>query len=187
MDEPEARRIASFLDLRASAPRADLAFVFGSKLAEPAYLAADLFVHGSVRRIVLTGGPNPLTDVNAADAHLALLLEWGVPGNRILVENESKNTSQNVELALAEVAKEPGLDRFSSVVAVMKWYHARRAMMTLRHHLLRAYATIASLTSRRVAGVVTSTSTRTASTASATYSRSGASYRSFSKRRRLPR
>ena len=143
MDEPEARRIASFLDLRASAPRADLAFVFGSKLAEPAYLAADLFVHGSVRRIVLTGGPNPLTDVNAADAHLALLLEWGVPGNRILVENESKNTSQNVELALAEVAKEPGLDRFSSVVAVMKWYHARRAMMTLRHHLppgLRHYS-----------------------------------------------
>ena len=66
-----------------------MAFDFGSKLTEPAYLAADLFVDGSVRRIVLTGGPNPRTDINEADAHLALLLEWGASEQREVARREA--------------------------------------------------------------------------------------------------
>ncbi len=55
IEREEADRIARYLDLHAPPRRADLAFVFGTRLPEPANLAANLFGRDLVEYVVLTG------------------------------------------------------------------------------------------------------------------------------------
>lgn len=127
--------MAAYLDLDAPPERADLAFVFGTRHAQPACLAADLFWQGIVEWIVLTGGRNPLTGLLEAQVHLEIVLAASVPRERVLVESSSTNTLENVVLALPMLEERGLLQRLSSVVAVCKWYHCRRAVMTLKAHL----------------------------------------------------
>ncbi len=132
---PEAARIADLLNAHTPEPlRADLAFVFGTAHLEPARIAADLFNRGVVRHIVLTGGPNRNTGINEAQTHLDILRQAGVSEEQIIVEDRSANTLENVTLALPLIDVRIGLDNIHSIVAVTKWYHARRALMTLKQH-----------------------------------------------------
>jgi uncharacterized SAM-binding protein YcdF (DUF218 family) len=135
LDEPTAAQLAAYLDLDAPPERADLAFVFGTRHAQPACLAADLFRRGIVEWILLTGGSNRLTDLPEAQAHLEIVLGEGVPRERVIVESASTNTLENVVLALPLLQERGLLQRLRSVVAVCKWYHCRRAVMTLKAHL----------------------------------------------------
>ena len=130
----EADRIAAFLDAHAETDRADLAFVFGTLLPDPAYVAADLYRRGVVPLIVLTGGANRYTGGVEAQAHLAILTSLGIPREHIIVESESTNTRENVVFALPKIAAVTDVSRLRSVVAVVKWYHARRALMTLKRY-----------------------------------------------------
>ncbi len=132
----EARHIAAYLDVRTALPaRADLAFVFGTRHPEPARLAADAYARSIVPLVVVTGGRNRHTGVVEAHAHRDLLLRLGVPFEAILVENASTHTGENVSLAVPMLGARLDLASLRSVVAVTKWYHARRAVMTLRRYL----------------------------------------------------
>jgi uncharacterized SAM-binding protein YcdF (DUF218 family) len=42
---------------------------------------------------------------------------------------------ENVVLALPKIEQRVDLDKLTSIVVVTKWYHCRRAMMTLKRHL----------------------------------------------------
>ena len=132
----EAERITQYLDVNTAVPKsADFAFVFGTRHLEPAYMAADLVERGVVRYVVLSGGENRLTGVNEANSHLENLLEDGVPRDRIIVEDESTNTLENVVFALPKMASCIDLRDIKSIVVLTKWYHCRRAMMTFKRHL----------------------------------------------------
>ncbi len=135
LTEEEANRIAIFLDLHAPPVHADLAIVFGTRLTEPVRQAAELFKNGMVDHVALTGGVNPRTGIIEAVAHKRLLLEHGVPEDRIIIEQESTNTSENVIFALREIGNKIDLASIKGIVAVTKWYHSRRAVMTLKRHL----------------------------------------------------
>ena len=63
------------------------------------------------------------------------LWESGVPRECMIVEGESTNTLENVVLALPKLEQQVDLEKLASIVAVTKWYHCRRAMMTLKRHL----------------------------------------------------
>jgi uncharacterized SAM-binding protein YcdF (DUF218 family) len=89
---------------------------------------------GTGRLVVLTGGKNPLTGAGEAAAHLQIVLGRGVPRERIIAETGSTNTLENVTLALPAIAEHINVRRIESVVVVTKWYHCRRAMMTLKRH-----------------------------------------------------
>jgi uncharacterized SAM-binding protein YcdF (DUF218 family) len=134
LDQAQAGRIVRFLELKAPPGQADLAFVFGTRHPEPANIAAGLYGRGLVRYIVLTGGQSR-AGVHEALAHLVILLDRGVPRQRVLVEQSSTNTLENVTLALPLIADEVELERIRAVVVVAKWYHCRRAVMTLKAHL----------------------------------------------------
>lgn len=111
---------------------ADLIFVFGTRLRDPALLAAGLFGRGLSPRIVVTGGSSRQVDgLNEADHHCAVLLELGVPRDAIIVENASSNTVENVVFALAVLAELPPP---RTVIAVVKRHH-RRALVTLALHV----------------------------------------------------
>jgi len=114
---------------------ADLVFVFGTRRPEPAQVAADLLKRGIGHTVVLTGGKNRLTGVREARAHLKVVLESGAPRECIIVEDESANTLENVVFALPKIGERVDLQEIASIVVVTKWYHCRRAMMTLRRHL----------------------------------------------------
>ncbi|MDP9381994.1 MAG: YdcF family protein, partial [Chloroflexota bacterium] len=96
---------------------------------------ADLFGRDLVRYVVLTGGSNRTTGVQEALLHREILLERGVPEDRIILETRSVNTFQNVELTLPEIAARLDLGSIKAVTAVVKWYHSRRCLMILKRHL----------------------------------------------------
>jgi uncharacterized SAM-binding protein YcdF (DUF218 family) len=133
--QDEARCITQYLDVNTAVPRqADVAFVFGTRHPEPAYLAADLVKRGIVRYVILTGGDNRRTGVDEAKAHLEILLRGGVARDCIVVEGESTNTLENVVYALPKMAGCIDPKSIQSIVVLTKWYHCRRAMMTLKRH-----------------------------------------------------
>jgi hypothetical protein len=140
----EIARIAAYLDAGTGLPgRADLLFVFGTRLLAPAYIAGELFLQGRAPYVVLTGGVNHRTGENEARHHYVLLREAGVPGDRILVEDRSTNTAENVAFALALIHEDYPVLTVGSVLAVCKWMHSRRALMTLKRHFppgIRYYA-----------------------------------------------
>lgn len=146
IDQAHAERIARYLDTSTAMPaQADLAFAFGTRHREPACIAARLAQQGIVQYVVLTGGINRYTGKKEADAHLEILRQKGVPSDTILLENESRNTSENVLYALPMIQEHLSLERVEAVVVVTKWHHSRRAMMTLRRHLpqgTRYYAAV---------------------------------------------
>jgi uncharacterized SAM-binding protein YcdF (DUF218 family) len=134
LDQAQVGRIVRFLELKAPPKQADLAFVFGTRHPEPAHIAAELLGRGLVRYIVLTGGKSR-AGVHEALTHLGILLGQGVPRQRIVVEQASTNTLENVTLALPLIADQIEIERIRAVVVVTKWYHCRRAVMTLKGHL----------------------------------------------------
>ena len=85
--------------------------------------------------LVLTGGLNRTTGVREAEQHLGILLSRGVPRNRIIVEDQSTNTAENVYLALPKMALAIELEGVRSVIAVVKWFHSRRAITTLKRYM----------------------------------------------------
>jgi hypothetical protein len=132
----ETKRITRYLDVRTVLPeQADLVFVFGTRHPEPAYIAAGLIKRGLGQFVVLTGGRNPISGTGEAHTHLGIVLGQGVGRERVIVESESTNTSENVVFAIPKVTERVALARIKSVVVVTKWYHCRRAMMTLKRHL----------------------------------------------------
>lgn len=136
MEDEQAQQITRQLDVVTSLPRSlDVLFVSGTRLTQPALLAADLLTREIARHVVLTGGKNPASGMIEADAHLAILLGKGIARDRIIVESESTNTLQNVTWALPKLFERIPPDSISSVGVVAKWYHCRRAMMTLKRHL----------------------------------------------------
>lgn len=112
---------------------ADAIFVFGTRLSEPARLAADLYLQGLAPVVVVTGGSDRQPDgLNEARHHHGILVEAGVPPSAIVVEDRSTHTMDNVLLArplLRARCPEP-----KSLIAVVKRSH-RRALILLAHHL----------------------------------------------------
>jgi uncharacterized SAM-binding protein YcdF (DUF218 family) len=134
----EIRKITEYLDATTPLPdHADLLFVVGSKWITSAHLAADLYRRNIAPYVVLTGGDNRYTGENEANAHCSILLEAGVPADRMIVENRSTNTLENVTFALPLIEPVIPLASIKTVLVVVKWMHSRRAVMTLKKHMPR--------------------------------------------------
>jgi uncharacterized SAM-binding protein YcdF (DUF218 family) len=134
-DKKEIARTTRFLSIESDEPeQADLAFDFGGQSLDAAYIAADLFKRGVVRYVLVSGGHNSVTLADEVDAHLAILISEGVPADRIIVENEATSTYAQALMALPKLRERLDLDSIRSVVAITKWYHCRRAVMTLKRN-----------------------------------------------------
>jgi len=134
----EIARITTYLDATTPLPEhADLIFVFGSRQPTAAEITAQLYHEKHAPLIVVTGGINRYTGHNEADLFLDVLTHSGVPRENIIVENKSTNTLENVVFALPLIEQKQPLSLFQSVLAVCKWMHSRRALMTLKRHFPR--------------------------------------------------
>ena len=132
----DLQQIAQYLDIHSEATQADLAFIFGTRLPDPAYIALQLYTKHLVPMIVVTGGYNRKYRVMEAHRHRDILLQGGVPHDRIVIEDRSTNTLENVQFALPLIAQRLPPTQMARVIVIAKWFHSRRAVMTLKRHLL---------------------------------------------------
>ena len=129
--------IARYLDVHSGAAPADAAFILGTRYPDPAYLAVEYFRQGLIPYVIATGGANRQTGQVESHRHREIMLEAGVPPDRILVEDASTTTIENARLSLPLIAAICPTERPPALLVIAKWFHSRRAQMTLKRHLPR--------------------------------------------------
>jgi uncharacterized SAM-binding protein YcdF (DUF218 family) len=127
--------ITRYLDVDTLPAHATLAIILGTRLPAPAHLAAQLFHQERIDWVLLTGGYNKLSGEVESEAHQRILLEQSIPAARILAENRSTSTQENVRFSLPLLQEGHLLERLERVLVISKWYHCRRGMMTLKRFL----------------------------------------------------
>jgi uncharacterized SAM-binding protein YcdF (DUF218 family) len=129
-----ARKIWDYHHMNHGLEKADCILVLGSHDTRVAERGAQLFLDGYGSLIVFSGGLGNLTrDIWSrpeADIFAEIAVKMGVPKEKILIENQSTNTGENILLVkrmLAEKKIDP--NRF---MLVQKPYMERRTYATFR-------------------------------------------------------
>jgi uncharacterized SAM-binding protein YcdF (DUF218 family) len=114
--------------------RADAILVLCSHDKTVAKRGAELFLEGWAPLLIFAGGLGAITrhlwHEPEADQFAAIAIEMGVPADRVLVENRSTNTGENVQFT-KQLLAEKGLDPRTFIV-VQKPYMERRSYATFR-------------------------------------------------------
>jgi DUF218 domain len=97
--------------------------LFGTNQTAPARIAADRFHRGIAPLIIATGGINRHDGIVEGPEFARQLASADVPASAVRVEDQSKDTWQNVELSLPYLRE--ALAMGLPLVAVSKWYHLR--------------------------------------------------------------
>lgn len=130
----EIGSISEYIFLKGSQEPADLAMVFGTRLREPISRIWELYRNGIVPKILVSGGENRVTGIIEADVMASELVSLGVKSSHVLVENQSRNTLENVLFSRQVILERLGVQSFKRIIAVVKNYHSRRVLMTLKKH-----------------------------------------------------
>lgn len=111
--------------------------LLASRLQRGRQVFERLAEHGTPARVLVTsGGRGPDEPVVEADAMAAHLFEDGVPPEVVLVENESRNTDENLGNTAALLASR-GIT--GPIAVVTSDFHAFRAALLMRRHGLAGY------------------------------------------------
>jgi uncharacterized SAM-binding protein YcdF (DUF218 family) len=117
--------------------KADCILVLGSHDIRVAQRGAELFLNSFGDVLIFSGGLGRLTegmwDKPEAELFAEEALKMGVPADKIIIENKSTNTGENI-IFTKEILEERGLD-FISFIVVQKPYMERRAYATFKKHL----------------------------------------------------
>ena len=113
---------------------ADAIMVLCSHDLSVAERGAQLFLEGRAPLLIFSGGLGGITKhlwrEPEADQFAAIAIRMGVPVEKILIENRSTNTGENVQFT-RQLLAEKGLDP-QSFILVQKPYMERRAYATFR-------------------------------------------------------
>ena len=116
--------------------RSDCILVLGSHDLRVADRGAELFLEGLAPWLIFSGGLGNFTkdmwQESEADQFARIAMERGVPKERILIENLSSNTGENI-LFTQRLLRERELDPLSFIV-VQKPYMERRSYATFKKH-----------------------------------------------------
>lgn len=114
--------------------KVDCIFVLGSRDVRVAKYAAELFLQGYAPFIIFSGGLGKITkDVfqkPEAEIFADIAIQLGVPRDKIIIENKSTNTGENVSFT-KNILNERGLD-FNTFILVQKPYMERRTYATFK-------------------------------------------------------
>jgi uncharacterized SAM-binding protein YcdF (DUF218 family) len=100
---------------------ADVIIVLGGGHDRPAR-ATELFKQQAAKKIIVSG-------FGDAETVRHELISSGIPADAVEMENKSRTTKENAELAVKLFRAE----KVKSVVIVTSWYHSRRALKTFQH------------------------------------------------------
>lgn len=111
---------------------ADCIFALGSHDTRVAHRAAELYLEGWAPLLIFAGGLGRLTEgmwkESEADLFARIAIEKGVPEEKILIENRSTNTGENIQL-VKKLLAEKHLDP-ATFILVQKPYMERRTFAT---------------------------------------------------------
>lgn len=127
--------ITAAVDIEAPPPDGEPAAIvlFGTnQLEAPVRIAAGRYHRGLAPVIIATGGVNRHNGITEGREFARKLAALGVPDNAVRVEDQSKDTWQNIELSLPYLREALGMGL--PLVAVSKWHHLR-AVYCLRTQL----------------------------------------------------
>jgi len=115
---------------------ADLLFVFGTRVDEAlrAQTACRLWREGLFRTAIVSGGVTPGSPLSECAVIKPLMVEGGVPSNRILEEHRATNTGENVMFSLPVIDAALGLKTIRSVICLGNTWTGRRYAMTLQRY-----------------------------------------------------
>ena len=117
---------------------ADCMIVFGCHLKEMTderiNCALEILKTKKIDKILLTGGVGVLGDFNESEYMKKLLLENGIDESRILVENQSTTTEENIINSI-EILKANELVDNQKLVLLSNEYHLRRIGMEFKKQL----------------------------------------------------
>jgi len=130
-----ARIIWDYMKLTQPIIDADLLFILGSHdLRVPEY-AATLYRKGRAPRLIVSGGMAHHDDLlktgwekTEAELFRDVMIEHGVPDDRIFIETKARNTGENFSLSKSVLDK--NAITFDRVLVVTKPYMERRAFAT---------------------------------------------------------
>lgn len=127
-----AKALWDYLKLNQVLIPCDCIIAMGSHDLRIAEYAARLFLEGWAPILVCSGGLGRLTQTKwqEPEAHkfARIATQAGIPGDKILIEDRSNNTGQNIQFS-RKLLKEKGFDP-KSVLLVHKPYMERRALAT---------------------------------------------------------
>jgi len=138
MDQSDADRLAKIIwdyhHLNQKLEKADCILVLGSHDLRIAEYGAKLFLDGWAPLIIFSGGLGHLTreiwSESEADQFARIATKLGVPPEKILIENRSSNTGENIQFT-KELLKEKGIDP-RKIIVVQKPYMERRSYATFK-------------------------------------------------------
>ena len=129
-----AKIIWDYHQLNHQLSRADAILVLCSHDKAVAERGAQLYLEGWAPRLIFSGGLGAITrqmwTEPEADQFAAIAMAMGVPRDRILIENKSTNTGENVLFSKALLA-ERQIDP-ATLILVQKPYMERRTFATFR-------------------------------------------------------
>lgn len=133
-DEELAKILWNYNNIRMKLEKADVIMVMGSHDIQVADRGALLLKEGWAPWLVMSGGLGKLTakmfNKPEADLFAERAICLGVPKDKILIENQSTNTGQNVEFTRKLLAEKK--IEVKRVIVVQKPYMERRAYATFR-------------------------------------------------------
>jgi uncharacterized SAM-binding protein YcdF (DUF218 family) len=114
--------------------KSDAIFVLGSYDTRVADRAAELYREGYGEYIIFSGGQHPLTmqlyGMPEAQMLAGIAREQGVPADKIITEDKSTNTGENIRFTY-ELLQKLGL-HFDSFILVQKPFMERRTYATFK-------------------------------------------------------
>lgn len=138
MDNQSTDELAKILweynNLKQSLQKSDVILVLGSNDIRVAQRGAELFLQGYAPLIIFSGGfgvlTNHLYDKPEAEIFADEAMKLGVPKKKILIENKSTNTGENI-IFTKKLIEDRGLG-VDSFIVVQKPYMLRRAYATFK-------------------------------------------------------
>lgn len=134
MDKQGINKITDYIFLESKPQKADIALVFGTRHQEAINKVYELYRDEFVPKILVSGGTNRVTGENEAQEMSKKLIELGVKKEDIILENQSTNSLENVLFSKKVIEEKFGFSNTKKIIAVVKHYHSRRALMTLQKH-----------------------------------------------------
>ncbi|XP_071103045.1 uncharacterized protein SCO4629-like [Haliotis cracherodii] len=127
-----AQKIWDYMKLNQSLTQSDVIIALGSNDLRVAEVASDLFLRGMADWIVMSGKSGLLTKgkwpKSEAEMFLDVATRKGVPGDRIIVENQSTNSGENARFTYALLTMRN--ITVESLILVQKPFMERRAYAT---------------------------------------------------------
>lgn len=128
-----AKKIWDYHHMNYTLKKADCILVLGSHDLRVAERGAQLFLEGWAPLLIFSGGRGNLTSTwekTEGELFAKIAIEMGVPEDKILVENESSNTGENI-LFTRKLLAEHGIDS-QKIIIVQKPYMERRSYATFK-------------------------------------------------------